>query len=311
MATPRRSPQALPLVIEYGGRTDIGLSRLENQDAWAKFPPSTHALEGGDGHLFVVADGMGGHERGAEASRLAVQTMREAFYADPSASAAERTRGGIEAANARIHALTCAETPPFKMGTTCTVLALVGTDAGAEAVVAHVGDSRLYRVRGGRIEQLTRDHTRVAELQRHGVLREDEVQAHPARTVLTRAVGAGPTVDVDVEGPILLQPGDVFVLCSDGLARVLPDEVRDVALTRAPQPACDALVALANERGGDDNVTVVVVRVGADDDATMTGPAPRSISEPRSSPARLTRPRRAAPRGWVVGAVIVKRQCDR
>ncbi len=240
-----------------GACSDVGQVRTENQDAYGYF--STEPADGAPGHhLFVVADGMGGHEDGGRASRVTVDVVGERYFEPSEAGVEERVRAALVAANAQVYEWAHAGEVPKKMGTTCTALAFVG---GA-AWLAHVGDSRAYRVDRRGITQLTRDHTLVDALRREGVLTEAEAERHPQRHALIRAVGVEPTVEVDVEHLAPPQPRDVFVLCSDGLARVADEEIRDVVRGAVPQAAAERLVALANERGGQDNVTVLVVEVG-------------------------------------------------
>ncbi|MEM1043022.1 MAG: PP2C family serine/threonine-protein phosphatase [Bacteroidota bacterium] len=248
---------ARPLSVHYGACSHVGQVRSENQDAYGVFP---EAAPGGDPVpcVFVVADGMGGHEDGGQASRVTVEIVGRLSLSEQEKPIEVHLARAISAANERVYTLAHGGPLPKKMGTTCSVLALIG----GEAWVAHVGDSRVYRVnQNGRIAQLTQDHTLVGELQREGVLTEAEAERHPQRHALVRAVGVEPGVEVDVERVDPLQAGDRFVLCSDGLARVADEEIRDIVRGEAPQAAAERLVYLANERGGHDNVTVLVVEV--------------------------------------------------
>ncbi len=241
--------------VGVGACSDVGRVRAANEDAYGCFqePPADEAAE----RLFVVADGMGGHERGEEASRLAVEVLRQTFFAARAWSVGERLRRAFEVANARVFEQ-AHEGPAFRtMGTTCTALALVN----GHVHMAHVGDSRAYRVDRHGIEQLTRDHTLVDELRRKGVLTAEEARRHPRRHALTRALGIRATLEVDVLEATTVKPPQTFVLCSDGLAPVLDEEIREVVDALPPQQAAERLVAMANERGGPDNVTVLVVAV--------------------------------------------------
>lgn len=217
--------------------------RETNQDAWAV----------GDG-LFAVADGLGGLAGGEVASRLALDTLDAAFAADRSLAGLLRA---CHEANRVVwrHADRQEET----MGTTLVALA-VTTDAAA--VVVYAGDSRLYRFRNGRLDQLTHDHTVVAELARAGEISTAQATIHPHRHLLTRAIGISPDVDVDYAGvsPIT---GDRLVLCTDGLFKALPvDELKSVLAPRAePQESADELVARAMERRAEENVTAMVIEV--------------------------------------------------
>lgn len=246
---------ARPFTIRFGAKSDIGQVRSENQDDYGRFPEVRAERNGGQ--LFIVADGMGGHEDGGQASRVAVEAVRDAYFEDRETPVEERLRRAVGEANVRVYQFAQSGAIPRKMGTTCTVLALVD----AEAYLAHVGDSRAYRVGRDGISQLSRDHTLVEALMREGVLTEDEAAQHPQRHALVRAIGIQPDVEVDVERLAPPQPGEAFVLCSDGLARVTDVEIRDVVRAGTPQQAAETLVQLANDRGGHDNVTVLVVKI--------------------------------------------------
>ncbi len=241
--------------IDVGACSDVGRVRTENEDAYGHF----EATPGGKGaeQLFVVADGMGGHERGGDASRLAVEALRETFFAASAWSVGERLRRAFETANTRVFEQSRQKQVFKKMGTTCTAMALVD----GHVHLAHVGDSRAYCVDPHGIRQLTRDHTLVEELFRQGVLTAEEARRHPRRHALTRALGIHATLEVDVLEAMPVAMPQIFVLCSDGLAAVDEDEIRQVVEALTPPQAAERLVALANERGGPDNVTVLVVAV--------------------------------------------------
>jgi protein phosphatase len=247
------------------GKTDTGRRRLRNEDAFILKPP-----------LFAVADGMGGARAGEIAAGLAAAAFEEA-------GAETRGADGVAAliveANRRIWERSVADPMTAGMGTTITA-ALVDAPAGAVAI-GHVGDSRAYLLRGGTIDQLTTDHSLVAELVQSGVLTPEEAERHPQRSAITRALGTEATVDVD-GFTVVAEPGDVFLICSDGLSTMLSDEDMAAAFEEAdgdPQAAADALVRTANERGGEDNVTVVLFEmVGAESPAEP----PVDDQEPRS-----------------------------
>jgi len=230
------------------GLTDTGRRRRQNEDAFVCDPP-----------LFAIADGMGGAQAGELASRLAAAAIEEA---GASAGDGEGVVGAVRRANARIFERSLADPAVAGMGTTATV-ALVDEHAGT-LTLAHVGDSRAYRYRAGELEQLTTDHSLVAELVRTGRLTEAEAAVHPHRSVITRALGTEADVEVDTR-TVDLAEGDLVLLCSDGLsamvrdgeiARLLEESQRD------PYAAADALVRAANAAGGEDNVTVVVFELG-------------------------------------------------
>lgn len=240
--------------VEYGVYSDVGRTRSENEDAYGIYP-------GTDGdvadRLFVVADGMGGHERGREASTTAVQAMQHAYFDPPDRPATERLIQAFQAANAEVYRMAREDGAGTTMGTTATALAVVGE----RAYVAHVGDSRAYRIAGEDIEQLTQDHTMVDAMRREGLLTAQEARHHPKRGALTRAIGTEPRAQVDIIDAGALRAGDRFLLCSDGLGALSEAELREVVRDHAPQAACEQLVERANARGGYDNATALVVHV--------------------------------------------------
>ena len=252
--TARRARRPLAHALPHvrsGGSTHIGLVRGENQDHFGIFE------QAGGERLYVVADGMGGHDGGAEAAHLAVERCAEVFGQSSRQPVPERLRHALLAANATVYAASRTHGVPRRMGTTLSALALVG----GHGFVGHVGDSRVYAVREGRAVQLTNDHTVAEALRRDGLLSTGQARRHAYRHALTRAVGVYPQVEVDlltlgaVAGPVQ------FVLCSDGLDRVRLPEIQALASSEPPQRAAERLIALANERGGADNSTAVVVAV--------------------------------------------------
>jgi serine/threonine protein phosphatase PrpC len=242
-------------VVETASTSSTGRVRRNNEDSYLALPP-----------LFVVADGMGGALAGEVASRLCIEAFQDATPAagDSDAAWLERT---IEEANRRIVEHARAHPEAAGMGSTVTA-GLVGEDRVA---FGHVGDSRAYLLRDGALQQLSHDHSLVAELVRQGRITQQEAVVHPQRSVITRALGAEERVDVDAWS-IDAADGDVFLLCSDGLTGMLPDE-RIAALLGAEGPLEErlrALVRAANEAGGDDNITAVAFRVAGSPDR---GPA--------------------------------------
>jgi protein phosphatase len=231
--------------------TDTGLVRSGNEDSYYK-----------GATVFAVADGLGGHQAGEVASAIAAQAVAALDgqeLPDPAAAAAALVAAAREA-NRSIMEQAVADEARFGMGTTLTAAALV---AGGRLQLAHVGDSRAYLLRDGRLTQCTRDHTVVAELVRHGRMTAEQAAVHPERSVLTRAVGLDPGLEVDTPDPVELAAGDQVLLCSDGLTETVADE-RIAALLAAADDgdgACRALVDAANAAGGPDNVTVVLLRV--------------------------------------------------
>ncbi len=226
--------------------TDTGRQRNANEDSFFVRAP-----------LFVIADGMGGAQAGEVASKTAADT----FDAELPAAPPERVlRETIEAANRSIHALARKDPSLTGMGTTTTAAIL---DPVAETVaIGHVGDSRAYRLRAGKLERLTRDHSLVEEMRRKGQLTEAQAEDHPQRSIITRALGPEPEVEVDVQTVPALA-GDVFLICSDGLTTMLDDEhiARLLARATSMQSAVRALVDEANRAGGRDNITVILFEV--------------------------------------------------
>ena len=241
------------------GRSDIGCQRENNEDSYLYWEPARDGDFKRKGRLAIIADGMGGHEGGQEASRLAVDTIREIydeeFNEDPEATLLK----GFAAAHARIREY--AERRPLfhGMGTTCTAVAL----RGRELYFAHVGDSRLYRLRGHEMLRLTRDHSYVGKLVESGLVRAEDAEKHPQRHILTSALGAGLELAVDGAKPGLeVKEGDTLLICTDGLWSVVSDdELRTGLQGNSPAQCCELLVSLARERGGPDNITLQVLRI--------------------------------------------------
>ncbi|MEW6031693.1 MAG: Stp1/IreP family PP2C-type Ser/Thr phosphatase [Bacillota bacterium] len=234
-------------------KSDVGLVRQTNQDAYCY-----RVFEGSKTvHLCAVADGIGGYQAGEVASRLALEAVAEEV--DRAVRAGQPLEGtlaeAMAAANARIIRQGLSDPECSGMGTTVTV-ALV---SGGMLHIGHVGDSRAYVYRKGRLAQVTRDHSLVAELVRNGDLSEDEAQFHPQRNVLTQAFGSDLRVRADVS-TIPLEDGDLLLLCTDGLSGAVTAAEIEAVLSHAESldQACDRLVALANEQGGHDNVTLLL-----------------------------------------------------
>lgn len=243
-------------------RTDVGKVRSENQDFATFTEPSEERDRRPGGRLMIVADGMGGHRGGATASRMAADVVKERYLEAASDDIPEALRQALQAANAKIWAEAQANPDLRGMGTTTS--ALVVRDR--EAWFAHVGDSRIYWVRGDEIRQVTEDHSLVASMVREGLLTTQEAESHPRRNVLQRSMGVGEEVDIDIKGPLDLKDGDTFILCSDGLhGLVKEEELKEVARLPVEQ-AADEFVRRALDRGAPDNVTVIVARAEAVDD---------------------------------------------
>jgi protein phosphatase len=264
--------------IEYASLTDQGIRRPQNEDYQAVALAVDAEQWQRQGHLFLVADGMGGHAVGELASELAAGIIPHTYHKYAPEGAGAALRKAFLEANASIHARGQQNLDFKGMGTTSTVLVL----GPCGAWVGHVGDSRAYRVRDGRIEQLTFDHSWVWELARRQNVSPDSLKG-VASNFINRSLGPDPLVQVDVEGPHPLREGDTFIVCSDGLSNQLTDvELGAVAGVLPPAEACPLLVGLANLRGGPDNVTVIVARVKGN---TPPGAAAPVTQPPGSRPA--------------------------
>jgi PPM family protein phosphatase len=250
-------------VAQYFQKSDPGRQRRSNEDNVFARPP-----------VFAVADGMGGARAGEVASKMVVEALEDGL--PDRGTAEERLAGRIREANERIHELAQSDPARAGMGTTMTA-AYVGDH---EVAIAHVGDSRAYLMRDGSLEQVTRDHSLVGELVRRGKLTEAEAEEHPQRSVITRALGPEAVVDVDT-WTFPAHAGDVFLLCSDGLTSMV-DESRILDVLRQTsdlEHAGQALIDEANQRGGRDNITVVLFRLEAVDDVASSAEAPEQPTE--------------------------------
>jgi protein phosphatase len=245
--------------LQHATLSDVGLRRQNNEDS-----ASAHICGSADdferrGYMFLVADGMGGHAVGELASQMAAEIIPHAWTKLTGDSVPHVLRETVVSANRQIHERGSTNRDFLRMGTTCTALAL--TPGGA--YVAHVGDSRCYRIRRDRIDQLTFDHSLHWEMQRQARETGIPMELPEHRNIITRSLGPEAEVQVDIEGPFLVLPGDIYLLCSDGLSgEVRDEEIGGLAAELSPAQACKMLVHLANMRGGGDNCTVTVVRVG-------------------------------------------------
>jgi serine/threonine protein phosphatase PrpC len=251
--------------VKVAGLSDLGCQRENNEDSFLYWEPESKEEFSRTGRLAVIADGMGGHEGGQEASRIAVETVREVYrrvvYDNPQSALVE----SFAAAHNRI--LDYAERYPgfHGMGTTCTALVV----RAGQLYFSHVGDSRLYLIRGDQVSRLTRDHSYVGRLVESGIVRAEDAEAHPQRHILTAALGAGMEVAIDgSEQGIALQEGDDLLLCTDGLWSVVSEQELETAINgHTPAESCAALVELARERGGPDNITLQVLHVEKNSEA--------------------------------------------
>lgn len=242
--------------------TDIGRQRADNEDSWLYWEPDSEEEFARKGRLAVIADGMGGYEGGQEASRLAVETVRMVYEGDLGDDPQSALVTGFCSAHEEIQRFAAKQTRFTGMGTTCTALAIVDR----RLYFAHIGDSRLYLLRAGTSSRLTRDHSYVGRLVETGLVRSEDAELHPQRHILTAALGSGLEVIPHVpERPVPLETDDVLILCTDGLWSVVGEaELARTALAETPSEACAKLVNAALERGGPDNVTVIVLRVEGD-----------------------------------------------
>ena len=285
-------------VVEQASLTDVGRQRNANEDA---------LFESDGGPLFAVADGMGGARAGEVAAQTAVEEL---------ASLGERADVGerdlataVEQANRRINELSRSDESLSGMGTTMTLLAV----RDKEVAIAHVGDSRAYRLRDGELERLTHDHSLVDEMVRAGRLTPEEAEVHPQRSIITRALGPEPEVEVE-RMTYPARPGDVYLICSDGLTSMIPeDAVAGILRGRSSlDGAAKELVRAANEAGGRDNITVVLFKLGGGDAGEAEQPTMIAPPSPESRPAARRPPEPARPprrghklRRWVAGVIVV------
>ncbi len=242
----REARETREMRLTWAGATDQGLVRAQNQDAMYA-----------DADLFVVADGLGSPAGGDVAANLAVRAM-----ASRSPTTTPDLVAAVQHANEVVHNRSIEQAELTGMGTTLCAIAVIKTDQGHQIGLVNVGDSRVYRHQNGRLEQLTEDHNRVAEMLRHGILTPAEAATHDQRHTLTRAIGVEPTVDVD-HWQLNINGGDRYLLCSDGLSNeVEEEEIAAILSAHAPvADAASALVRTANENGGNDNSTALVVDV--------------------------------------------------
>lgn len=269
--------------IEIASLTDVGVRRSHNQDSFAVLPATDGTLFKSRGHLAVVADGMGAHAVGELASKLAADGIPHIYSKHAHEGPSPALRRAFVEVNQTIHTRGQANPEFHGMGTTGTALVLRPEGAW----IGHVGDSRIYRLRAGMLEQLSFDHSLLWELAKRQRRNPDDLPGVPSN-VIVRSLGPEPTVAVDVEGPHPLEPGDVFLLCSDGLSGPVNDrEIGAVASVLPPEEACRFLVHLANLQGGPDNITAIVVKVRGNPAESTDRPAP--VVSPWSTPSFVPR----------------------
>jgi len=245
------------LRLDVAQLTDVGRKRDHNEDNMAYVIPKDPQVMSKKGALFIVADGMGGHAAGEVASEIAVDTVSSIYYQDGNDDVAASLLSAIKRANTSIHQRAAENMSRSGMGTTCVAAVLRGN----VAYIANVGDSRAYLVSGGQVRQVSQDHSWVAEQVRAGLLTEEQARTHAQRNVITRSLGTQPDVEVDVFSE-QLEEDDSLILCTDGLSGLISDaDLQRIVAQFVPQESVYHLVERANENGGPDNITAIVVHV--------------------------------------------------
>ncbi len=251
-----RTPSSVP-ILKYAAKTDMGQVRENNEDKFDFYEPESLAVLAERGSLFAVADGIGGALAGQIASEMMLKRLVNDYYNHPSSEVETALREAISDTNSRVHSL--AQMIPERNGMGTTLTAVIFQED--RVVIAQVGDSRAYLHRDGAIRQVSRDHSWVEEQVEAGMMSRADAETSPFRNVITRSIGAMPSVmpDLFVEDVCI---GDVWILCSDGLTgHVEADEIAVIAANHAPSEACRQLIELANSRGGRDNITVFIIAV--------------------------------------------------
>ena len=274
--------------LHFSDRTDIGMRRANNQDSHAALPARNADRFWQRGHLFVVADGMGAHAAGELASKIATEQIASNYFRSGDVEPIEALRSAVVEANNEIYTRG-QQNPEFhNMGTTASALAVLPQGV----IISHVGDSRIYRLRDGMFEQMTFDHSLVWEMEASGQVHPDSAlgQTIP-KNVITRSLGPNAEVVVDVEGPFQVQPGDRFLLCSDGLSGQVEDAEIGTLIDCLPEDlASRVLIDLANLRGGPDNSTVIVLRIEDGPEVDPNRAAPKRTRRKKSGAPMLVHP---------------------
>src|SRR6266849_4362365 len=246
--------------VEVAGLSDVGCQRENNEDSYSYWESPDDSFFMRLGRLAIVADGMGGCEGGQFASRIAVETVEQIYSNSADPGPQQRLLEGFREAHIRIQQKARENPGLHGMGTTLTAFALVGT----HLYYAHVGDSRLYLLRAGKLRLVTRDHSLVSRLVETGIIRAEDADNHPQKHVLTAAVGIAEDIQPDFSAePVMLEKSDILLLCTDGLwGQVSEPELEQVLASQAPPEACRSLVQLAKDHGGPDNITLQIARLG-------------------------------------------------
>jgi len=245
--------------VEVASLSDVGCQRENNEDSYSYWESPDDSTFARLGRLAIVADGMGGCEGGQFASHIAVETVEQIYSSSSDSNPQQRLLEGFRQAHARIQQR-ARENPALRgMGTTMTAFALVGNNL----YYGHIGDSRLYLLRAGKLRVVTRDHSLVSRLVETGIIRAEDAESHPQKHVLTAAVGIAEDIqpDFSVE-PMPVEKSDVLLLCTDGLWGQVSEPEMEQALSQSPSAACRSLVQLAKDHGGPDNITLQVARLG-------------------------------------------------
>lgn len=242
--------------MKFAAGSDKGLIREINEDSYNMIEGCTESL-----YAFIIADGMGGHNSGEIASSSAVEYISDSIVHNgstflPEESCEVKLRELVENTNSAVYQKSQERPELNGMGTTLTMAVIVNTIMTA----AHVGDSRLYQIRDGKLLQLTKDHSYIEELVRKGTLTREEAENHPRKNVITRAIGCSPELDVDIIS-LKMNKDDIFIFCTDGLTNMLgEDEILETAANNDPDAACAQLIEAAKKHGGEDNITVIVIK---------------------------------------------------
>lgn len=245
--------------VEVASLSDVGCQRENNEDSLAYWEAPDDVTFERLGRLAVVADGMGGCEGGQFASRIAVESMEEVYSNSADSDPQQRLLAGFREAHAQIQRRARENPGLHGMGTTMTVCAVIGN----HLYYAHIGDSRLYLLRAGKLRVITRDHSLVSRLVETGIIRAEDADNHPQKHVLTAAVGIAEEIEPDFSSaPLPLEKSDILLLCTDGLwGQMSEPELQDALTSQAPADACRSLVQLAKDHGGPDNITLQIVRL--------------------------------------------------
>jgi len=275
--------------LEIGHRTDVGRRREHNEDYLSIHVPDLEEQIDSRGTLLMVADGMGGHAAGEIASRTAIAAVLDSYYGDLSGGVEEALGRALHTANRAVIDEAGRSYERAGMGTTLAAAAVHNGDL----VVANVGDSRVYLIRDGGIVQLSRDHSWIAEALAAGRINPEDARRHPWRNVVTRSLGGGLELEVDVYPPRRLHLGDIILVCSDGLWGMVPSErILQIVESRSAQAAADGLVSAANEAGGHDNITAIVCRIAA------TAAQEETEQTLQPEPVRFQDAARRSPESW-------------